>query len=162
MNDRAVGQSAMLRESQAEKAVETIRIVWDKFSDNRSQRAYWDTKNSFRFSSTDKMLMQRMTTDMKGYDEDVKKHSEKHSALELLCSERIISNPTFATSDLPIHAMKYGFGLKPFAGMKDFRLLPQYSDDGKPMNRHVGKIFIALLTPAQMKLEHMRHVTGAR
>lgn len=54
------------------------------------------------------------------------------------------SNPKVSTGDVPTHAARYAYGLKPYAGHEDQILDPDYDRKGKPRHPYSGKIYVSV------------------
>jgi|UPI000646C415 hypothetical protein len=54
------------------------------------------------------------------------------------------ANPKVSTGDVPIHASKYAFGQKPYAGHEQDVLEPGYDATGKPARPYSGKLYTSI------------------
>lgn len=54
------------------------------------------------------------------------------------------SNPKVSTGDVPTHAARYAYGLKPYGGHEDEVLEPEYDDHGRPRHPYSGKLYASL------------------
>lgn len=109
-------------------------------------------------TNADLALQELMTNDYQGYRRAVEHPTNPHT--QMLYAQDMIGYPHFATSDLPEHPLRYGFGKKLIEGLVPHRLLPHYTPEGKPLNRYLGKIFIVLMTPYTMAQHRVRHVVA--
>jgi hypothetical protein len=54
------------------------------------------------------------------------------------------STPKVSMGDVPTHAARYAFGLKPYAGHEEEVLDPCYNQSGRPRHPYSGKIYISI------------------
>ncbi len=69
-------------------------------------------------------------------------------------------NPYVSTGDLPLHALKYSFGIKPYAGHERERLEPCWSKEGKALRPAVGSTFLTLHPLEDYATSDHNHVTS--
>lgn len=48
------------------------------------------------------------------------------------------------------HGLKYALGQKSFTGGEDVKLSPEYDKKGMPKNKYLGKLYTAILSPAEL------------
>lgn len=66
-------------------------------------------------------------------------------------SKAVKRNPFVSFSTNVEHALKYALGQKSFTGGGEVKLLPEYnSETGTPKNKYLGKLYIAILSPADI------------
>jgi len=54
------------------------------------------------------------------------------------------ANPKVSTGDVPTHAARYAYGLKPYAGHERQILEPGYKSSGKPKHPYSGRMYVSL------------------
>lgn len=54
------------------------------------------------------------------------------------------SNPKVSTGDVPHHAAKYAYGMKPYSGHEEDILEPNYDEKGKPQHPYSGKLYASI------------------
>ena len=60
-------------------------------------------------------------------------------------------NPFVSFACHATHALKYGMGQKSFTGGDKVKLCPNYDQNGTPSNKYLGKLYIAILSPNDIK-----------
>ncbi len=53
-------------------------------------------------------------------------------------------NPKVSTGDVPTHAARYAYGLKPYKGHESEVLEPEYDEHGTPKHPYSGRIYVSL------------------
>lgn len=53
-------------------------------------------------------------------------------------------NPKVSTGDVPTHAARYAYGLKPYEGHEDEVLDPEYAEDGTPRHPYSGQMYVSI------------------
>lgn len=53
-------------------------------------------------------------------------------------------NPKVSAGDVPTHAARYAYGLKPYSGHEEEILEPKYDQSGKPKHPYSGKIYTSI------------------
>jgi hypothetical protein len=107
---------------------------------------------------------QQMSNDYDGHDRDVKE-GRTAEAREFR-DENLIGYPHFPASELPTHALRYGFGRKQIGELASHRLQPGYGlgpdgDKNTPQHPYLGKMFVTLSTPEQLAAQGVRPVVAA-
>lgn len=64
--------------------------------------------------------------------------------------EAVKRNPFVSFSCNAEHGLKYAVGQKSFTGGADVKLSPNYDKEGKPKNKYLGKLYTAILSPADI------------
>lgn len=74
-----------------------------------------------------------------------KEREEKPKPLDELFLE--LPNPEIpkvSTGDVPVHAARYAYGLKPYGGHEDEVLEPGYDERGRPRHPYSGKLYVSI------------------
>lgn len=151
MSSLALGQQQLLKESRAEVG----RVQLSNFFEEAKHRSF---TNPHFINKADE-LQELMSNNYAAHLEAVRQGKE--APYDILSDMGALQYPHYATSDLPEHALKYGYAHgKPVKPLMDHRLLANYDHDGKPENKILGKIFICLLTPQAMHDHAVVHVAG--
>ena len=53
-------------------------------------------------------------------------------------------SPYVSTGDVPYHALKYAYGIKPYKGYEDNRLRPRWKNSGKAERPYSGKVYLSI------------------
>lgn len=152
MADLDPGRAQVARETELIKHKDSLR----EFHARCKETGVYQYKGK-RYGSVAAAVQEQMSNHYDGFKEDVK--ARRTPAHEMLDDMKAHGYPSFATSDLPEHALRYGYGKKPIPGLNG-RLAPRYRNNGKPTNPILGKVFISLMSPLQMARERMCHVAG--
>ncbi|MFN7097542.1 MAG: hypothetical protein ACK4PR_08290, partial [Gammaproteobacteria bacterium] len=158
------GQQQLLREKTANL---NRKYVQQTFSNLRQTGEVRLFDNKKRNNAAD-AIQEFATNNYHDYHVEVSDPSNPYT--QILHDSKMIGYPHFAGSDLPQHALRYGFGRKIMKAQQQKKnnrqisnmppLSPDYNESGKPANRYLGKIFIALMTPLQMAQHHPIHVVA--
>jgi hypothetical protein len=62
----------------------------------------------------------------------------------------VLRNPFVSFACHVKHGLKYAAGQKSFEGGEKSKLLPHYDNAGEPENQHLGKLYVAVLSPADL------------
>jgi hypothetical protein len=54
------------------------------------------------------------------------------------------ANPFVSTGDVPYHALKYAYGIKPYKGHEDERLRPRWKRNGRAERPYSGVVYVSL------------------
>ena len=156
----------MARETDLDREKLEIREIWNTFKSMKDARAYWKGEKAKPFDNAALMMNERMATKYNTFKSEAKAGDNSFTAI--LKEKNVIGYPAYATSDLPLHALKYAYGLKKMADEKPQtekldspRLRPDYLMDGTPRHPHLGKVYLAMFTPLQMLQHSVQHVAGA-
>jgi len=82
------------------------------------------------------------SNDYDGYHELLKNRASDNPLAPLVRGLPNDSNPKVSTGDVPTHAARYAYGLKPYKGKEDDILEPQYGDQGRPRHPYSGKMYV--------------------
>lgn len=143
----------MARESVLNENVQDLRDTLESFKHSGPIAVGGTT-----YQSVNAQLQELMSNNYVGYKDAVTK--KQTPATQILFDKKAIGYPHYATSDLPQHTLRYGFGKKQVASLSQHRLHPDYDQTGKPKNQYLGKIYICLFTPLAMYQHRMQHVLG--
>lgn len=141
------------RESVLNENVQDLRDTLESFKHSGPVAVGGTT-----YQSVNAQLQELMSNNYVGYKDAVTK--KQTPATQILFDKKAIGYPHYATSDLPQHTLRYGFGKKQIASLSQHRLHPDYDQTGKPKNQYLGKIYICLFTPLAMYRHRMQHVLG--
>lgn len=151
-------QHQLARESTIKKSVQIIRNTFEELrEDSTEAKQYWEGKKR-TFNNKSDMMQQRMSNSYEGYKQDIANPSDPAS--QLIAERKILGYPHYATSDLPMHALRYVFGQKKIDGLDQWRLRPVFQENGKAFHPYPGKLLMTMFTPLQMHSHHTRHVAG--
>ena len=159
----SVGNNFMLRESEAAEKADVTRNLFDRLQQTtmatipQTRAALGRAIKPFQ-SELDRVV-QGMANDYQGHQRLVKQAGD--STYQQLNELKMYGYPCYASSDLPIHALRYGYGLKPIKGLVEFGLRPEYDHTGRPRHSYLGKVYLSILSPLQMRCHHSTHVAGA-
>ena len=56
----------------------------------------------------------------------------------------VLGEPFVSTGDIPLHALKYAYGIKPYVGHKHERLRPRWNKEGRAERPYSGKVYLSL------------------
>ena len=156
----------MARETDLDREKLEIREIWNDLKSMKHVRAYWKEENAKSYDNAALMINERMATKYNTFKSEANAGNNAFTAL--LKEKNVIGYPAYATSDLPVHALKYAYGRKKMTEEKpqtetkvEPRLRPNYLIDGTPQHPHLGKVYLAMFTPLQMLQHSVQHVAGA-
>lgn len=75
------------------------------------------------------------------------------------------ANPFVSTGDIPLHALKYAYGIKPYQGHRHERLRPRWRKDGDGPDfvaerPYSGKVYLTLHTLEEYKEDNPLHIVS--
>ena len=158
MSNLTPSNHQLARESEMRVNAATISDTFETLRESGPSTQYWGDKKRV-FATPNDMVQQRMSNSYGPYMNDVA--NPKNPATQLLYDKGIRQGyPHYATSDLPMHALRYTFGKKPIKGLTEYRLRPDFQQTGIPLHPLPGKVFVTMFTPLQMHLHRTQHVAG--
>jgi hypothetical protein len=150
----------LTRESTIAHHRRVIGAAFEELRGSGPTKQYWGSKGKgVTFNNASDMLQQRMSNSYKSYMKDIA--TPQNPTTQYLYDRGVSQGyPHYATSDLPMHALKYAFGQKKIDGLTEYRLRPVFQENGKALHPYPGKLFMTMFTPLQMHEHRTRHAAG--
>lgn len=159
-------------EDSKNKLLSHAEIVKERLLALRNSGPHFKKSNSRKDSPHYKFdsVADRLQND---YTKDYDKFSAILKAGEVECKQNGTvklnllnkANPFISMGDVPLHALKYAYGIKPYEGHEHERLHPRWSKDhsgviGQAERPYSGKVYVTLHTIAEYKQDNPVHVTS--